>query len=84
MNVDIYKSLLFELSQLPEEQLLAVSSFIDKLKGGADFDKEQNRKVNLAILTEDSEWDDAEFEAYRETIKTIGEEMFNPRVETWA
>ena len=68
MSVDIYKSLLFELSQLPEEQLLAVSSFIDKLKSPASFDKEQNRKMNLAILTEDKEWDDTEFEQQSDTM----------------
>lgn len=70
MSVDIYKSLLFELSQLPEEQLLAVSSFIDKLKQPADFDKERNREMNLFILKEDTEWDDTEFEEYREATTT--------------
>lgn len=81
MSVDIYKSLLFELSQLPEEQLLAVSSFIDKLKRPVSFDKEENRKMNLAILSEDTEWDNVEFEQYREATKEIGEDMFKSRVE---
>ena len=60
---------------------MAVSSFIDKLKQPANFDKAQNREVNLAILNEDTEWDDSDFEEYREATKSIGEDMFKTRVE---
>jgi len=60
---------------------MAVSSFIDKLKQPANFDKTQNREVNLAILNEDTEWDDSDFEEYREATKSIGEDMFKTRVE---
>jgi len=81
MGVDIYKSLLFELSQLQEEQLVAVSSFIEKLKKPTGFDKKKNREANLAILSEKSEWNDDEFEEYLKTTKSVGEDLFKPRVE---
>lgn len=81
MGADIYKSLLFELSQLQEEQLVAVSSFIDKLKDSAGFDKAKNREANLAVLSEKTEWKDEEFEEYRQTTKSIGEDIFKSHVE---
>lgn len=80
MEVDLYKSVLKSLSLIPEEYLVQVNAYLDKLKDRISH-KEKNRAEILALAGSWSDMPESEFGEFLGKAKGSGDELFGREVE---
>lgn len=80
VKVELYKSVLKKLSQIPIDYLQAVDNFLSSLSMKIEK-KQQNRNAILALAGSWSDLSDEDFEDYRRATKETGEDLFNREVE---
>ncbi len=80
VKVELYKSVLKKLSQIPIDYLQAVDNFLSSLSMKIEK-KQQNRNAILNLAGSWSDLSDEDFEDYRRATKETGEDLFNREVE---
>lgn len=80
MEENIYKSVLHNLSLIPEEYLSQVNSFLMALHERVSL-KEQNRREILALAGAWESMEEDEFQSYLKAAKESGNSLFNQDVE---
>jgi len=80
MEANLYKSVLKSLSLIPEEYLVQVNAYLEKLKDRISH-KEKNSAEILALAGSWSDMPESEFEEFLEIAKSSGSELFGREVE---
>jgi len=80
MEGNIYKSVLHNLSLIPEEYLAQVNIFLSSLKEKVEH-KSQNRKEILALAGSWSDMSEADFKEFLKAAKENGKSLFDREIE---
>lgn len=76
INVELYKSVLRKLSQIPADYLTLIDNFLSALDKKLSK-KEENRKAIMALAGSWSAMSEDDFEEFRRITKETGDELFN-------
>ncbi|MEL7342868.1 MAG: hypothetical protein AAGM67_20455 [Bacteroidota bacterium] len=80
MKANLYKSVLKSLSLMPEEYLVQVNAYLNKLNHKIS-QKEENRTEILALAGAWNDMTDADFQDFLENAKGAGSELFGREIE---
>lgn len=80
MEANLYKSVLQTLSVIPEEYLVQVNAYLEKLKQRIS-EKEKNRKEILDMAGGWSDMGDSDFTDYLKQANSSGENLFGREVQ---
>lgn len=80
MEIDLYRSVLKKLSNIPVEYLQQVDEFLASLKYRIKK-KEENRKAIMAFAGSWSDWENDEFDDYLNHAKETGNSLFNREID---
>jgi hypothetical protein len=80
MEIDLYRSVLKKLSNLPVEYLQQIDDFLSSIKTRIKK-KEENRKAIMAMAGSWSDWENEEFDDYLKHAKETGASLFNREID---
>ncbi len=80
MEIELYRSVLKKLSNLPVEYLQQVDVFLSKLRSNVRK-KEENKKAIMALAGSWSDWENDEFDDYLKHAKETGASLFNREID---
>ncbi len=80
MEANQYKLVLKNLSLIPEEYLVQVNAYLDKLTDKISH-KEENRQEILALAGSWADMSTSDFEEYLGIAKESGNELFGRQIE---
>ena len=80
MTSNPYQSVLKSLSNIPEEYLVQVIAYLEKLKNRID-EKEKNRKEILSFAGSWNDMKESDFQDFLDKARSTGDELFGRNVE---
>lgn len=79
MEANIYQSVLKNLSALPEEYLIQVNAYLQKLKN--TIPNKDNKEEILSLAGSWSSMSNDDFDSFLSKVKESGEELFGRDIE---